>query len=65
MTRLWLVRDGRQPARKRINENFFKLRLWQMQDQLRALFRNYGDLPDYARAKLSIKQIWEPVSEGG
>ncbi|MDF1807105.1 restriction endonuclease [Hyphomonas sp.] len=53
------------PARKLIDDNFFKLRLWQMQDLLKALFRNYDQLSDETRAKLPIKRIWAPMSEGG
>ena len=49
-------------AQKELEGNFFKLRLWQMPDLLRALFRAYGDLSDETRAKLPLKQIWAPVS---
>ena len=45
-------------------EFFFKLRLWQMPDLLKALFRSYGSLSDGTRAKLPLKQIWAPISEG-
>jgi len=47
------------------NNNFFKLRLWQMPDLLKALFRTYSELSDETRAKLPLKQIWAPMSEGG
>ncbi len=53
------------PAQKELENNFFKLRLWQMPDLLKALFRAYGDLSDETRAKLPLKQIWAPVSGGG
>lgn len=53
------------PARKLIDDNFFKLRLWQMQDLLKALFRNYDQLSDETRTKLPIRRIWAPMSEGG
>jgi restriction system protein len=51
-------------AQKELDSNFFKLRLWQMPDLLKALFRAYNDLSDETRAKLPLKQIWAPISEG-
>lgn len=51
-------------AQKELDNNFFKLRLWQMPDLLKALFRAYGDLSDQTRAKLPLKQIWAPISGG-
>ena len=52
-------------AQKELDNNFFKLRLWQMPDLLRALFRTYDELSDETRAKLPLKQIWAPMSGGG
>lgn len=52
-------------AQKELDNNFFKLRLWQMPDLLKALFRTYGDLSDETRAKLPLKQIWAPMAGGG
>lgn len=49
-------------ARKKLDDNFFKLRLWQTPDLLKALFRTYAELSDTTRAKLPLKQIWAPVS---
>lgn len=49
-------------AQKELDNNFFKLRLWQMPDLLKALFRTYGELSDETRAKLPLKQIWAPVA---
>ena len=51
-------------AQKELDNNFFKLRLWQMPDLLKALFRTYGELSDETRAKLPLKQIWAPMAEG-
>ena len=48
-------------AQKELDNNFFKLRLWQMPDLLRALFRTYGELTEETRAKLPLKQIWAPM----
>ena len=50
------------PAQKELDNNFFKLRLWQMPDLLKALFRAYGELSDETRAKLPLKQIWAPIA---
>ncbi len=52
-------------AQKELDNNFFKLRLWQMPDLLKALFRTYGELSDETRAKLPLKQIWAPMAGGG
>lgn len=51
-------------AQREVDNNFFKLRLWQMPDLLKALFRSYNDLSDQTRAKLPLKQVWAPVAEG-
>ena len=50
-------------ARKDLDDDFFKLRLWQMDDLLKALFKSYAELPEYIRAKLPLRQIWAPVSQ--
>lgn len=50
------------PAQKELDRHFFNLRLWQMPDLLKALFRAYQDLSDETRAKLPLKQIWAPIS---
>ena len=49
-------------AQRELDNNFFKLRLWQMPDLLKALFRTYGELSDETRAKLPLKQIWAPMT---
>ena len=51
-------------AQKELDNNFFKLRLWQKPDLLKALFRSYENLSDGTQAKLPLKQIWAPISEG-
>ena len=51
-------------AQKELDNNFFELRLWKMPDLLKALFRSYENLSDGTRAKLPLKQIWAPISEG-
>jgi len=52
-------------AQKELDSNFFKLRLWQMPDLLKALFRTYAELSDETRNKIPLKQIWAPMSGGG
>ncbi|MEX2487998.1 MAG: restriction endonuclease [Pseudomonadales bacterium] len=51
-------------AQKELDNNFFKLRLWQMPDLLKALFRAYSELSDETRAKLPLKQLWAPIARG-
>jgi restriction system protein len=48
-------------AQRELDNNFFKLRLWQMRDLLNALFRVYNQLSDETREKLPLKQIWAPM----
>ncbi len=49
-------------AKKELDDNFFSLRLWQMPDLLKALFRTYDQLSDETRAKLPLKRIWAPTT---
>ena len=49
-------------AKKKLDENFFVIRLWQIPELLNALFKNYDKLSDETRGKLQLKQIWIPVS---
>lgn len=51
-------------AQKELDKKFFTLRLWQMPDLLKALFRAYDNLSDETRTKLPLKQIWAPISGG-
>lgn len=48
-------------AQKELDNNFFKLRLWQMSDLLGALFRTYDRLSDETRRKIQLKQVWAPI----
>ncbi len=50
-------------ARKELENNFFKLRLWKRDDLLKALFKNYAELPEDIRTKLPLRQIWAPASQ--
>ncbi|MBI1384734.1 MAG: restriction endonuclease [Rhizobiales bacterium] len=51
-------------AQRELDNNFFKLRLWQMRDLLKALFCAYPHLSDETRARLPLKQIWAPIPGG-
>jgi restriction system protein len=48
-------------AQRELENNFFKLRLWQMPDLLKALCKSYVELSDETREKLPLKQIWAPM----
>lgn len=48
-------------AQRELDNNFFRLRLWQMSDLLKALFRSYKELSDETREKLPLKQVWAPM----
>lgn len=50
-------------ARKLLEDNFFKVRLWKRDDLLKALFKNYAELPEDIRTKLPLRQIWAPASQ--
>ena len=50
-------------AQKELENNFFKLRLWKRDDLLKALFKNYSELPEEIRTKLPLRQIWAPASQ--
>ena len=52
-------------AQKELDANFFNLRLWQMPDLLKVLFRTYNELSDETKAKLRLKQIWVPMLDEG
>jgi len=49
------------PAQRELERNFFKLRLWDEDDLVRALCRTYGALDDTTRARIPLKQIWALV----
>jgi restriction system protein len=51
-------------ARRDHYYEWFRLRVWELQDVLDAIYKNYASLPDEFQAKLPLKQIWIPFSEG-
>ncbi len=51
------------PAKREMENRFFELRLWQMEDVREAVCRSYAELSDETRAKLPLKQVWAPIVE--
>lgn len=50
-------------VRQRVNELYFRVRLWDRQDILSALFSVYEKLPEEIRAELPLRRIWTIVPE--
>jgi len=50
-------------VRTRVNELYFRVRLWDRQDILDALFSVYEKLPEETRAELPLRRIWSIVPE--
>ncbi len=50
-----------QDARKKAKEQFFKVRLWDSNDLINAILRNYHKLSDNIQASLPLKQVWVVV----
>jgi restriction system protein len=48
---------------KKEAELFFKVRLWDSDDLIKALLDNYDKLPENIQAELPLKRIWVPVLE--
>jgi restriction system protein len=44
-------------------QSFFKIRLWDSGDLLRAILKNYDKFPDELKAELPLKRIWALVLE--
>lgn len=49
------------PAASYLATQYFKVRVWTMEDLLDQISRHYPDLPEESRAKLPLKSIWIPV----
>ena len=50
-------------VRQRLNELYFRVRLWDRDDILNALFDSYEKLPEERRAELPLRRIWSLVPE--
>ena len=45
------------------HHKFFSIRLWEPDDLLQAIFRNYDKFSDELKAELPLKRIWALVAE--
>ncbi|WP_203290776.1 restriction endonuclease [Maricaulis parjimensis] len=52
-------------VRSRINELYFRIRLWGREEVLDELFDVYDDLSDEMKAKLRLQRMWAVVPEEG
>ncbi len=51
------------PVRKRVNELYFRVRLWGRQEIIESLFAVYDQLPEEIMAELPLKRTWTLVPE--
>ncbi|MEX2016747.1 MAG: hypothetical protein WD873_08885, partial [Candidatus Hydrogenedentales bacterium] len=51
-------------TRQEARQSFFTVRLWDADDFLEALMRNYDRLPEVLQKELPLKRIWALVPEG-
>jgi len=50
-------------AEKDARNSFFQVRLWDSDDLVQAIFRDYDRLPDEIKAQLPLKRIWTLAAE--
>lgn len=53
-----------KPARQEMQGRFFKVRVWDADNLIEAVLRNYHGLSDELRADLPLKRVWTVVKEG-
>lgn len=53
----------RTSVERQTNQQFFRIRFWDSDDVLRALFSNYERLPEELRKQLPLKRIWTLVPD--
>lgn len=51
------------PVRRRLNELYFRVRLWGREDLIDNLFAVYERLPEDVRAELPLRRVWSLVIE--
>ena len=51
------------PVRRRVNELYFRVRLWDRKDLVDALFATYERLPEDIRADVPLRRSWTLVLE--
>lgn len=49
------------PVRRRLNELYFRVRLWRREDLIDNLFAVYERLPEDVRAELPLRRVWSLV----
>lgn len=54
-----------RPAEQLLKSQYFRVRVWNSQDLLAAVFRNYPKLSEEIRTDLPLKQVWVLVEESG
>ena len=52
-----------QPARREMRNQFFRVRVWDADDLIEAVFRNYDKLDKALQAELPLKRVWSLVEE--
>ncbi|WP_419862444.1 restriction endonuclease [Candidatus Poriferisodalis sp.] len=52
-----------QPARREMRSQFFRVRVWDADDLLEAVFRNYDQLDKELQAELPLKRMWTLVED--
>ena len=50
-------------AQRELRNQFFRVRVWDADDLLDAILRNYDQLDEEWRAELPLKRIWSLASE--
>ncbi|MGB3624201.1 MAG: restriction endonuclease [Henriciella sp.] len=53
----------KQTVRQRLNELYFRIRLWGRKEILDELFDVYDDLPEDLKAKLRLQRVWTVVPD--
>ena len=52
-----------KPARQEMRSQIFRVRVWDADQLVNALLRNYDNLSDELRADLPLKRVWTLVEE--
>ncbi len=55
--------DYTSQAKREARRNFFTMRLWNANDVIDAVCRNYDKLPEAIRAEIPLKQVWTLVRD--
>ena len=52
-----------RPARREMRSQFFRVRVWDADDLIEAVVRNYDKLDKELQAELPLKRIWALVED--